>query len=268
MTTRDALPYYAGSPLIFFHPTPHLRKGTPEPSMSSRKSRPSCNHLPTGTLGKVGVIRTANPKKSALGPSNDDNQSRPDDVSTKAGVKIQLKTAEDEVPHKKSVLGPSREESKPSPDDVLDRARFEVRPETAAAEDDAESQYEYYSHMLRREMELRLEKKEAKLAAWYHARYRRKVDDAVAAELKVALSAALQEMNARREIAESETRARLDAEFGTRALEGVSESHHIARIPSNEGVIIMSRLSPGRCVERDPRLEALQVAARFFERVH
>ena len=87
--------------------------------MSSRKSRPSCNHLPTGTLGKVGVIRTANPKKSALGPSNDDNQSRPDDVSTKAGVKIQLKTAEDEVPHKKSVLGPSREGSKPRPDDVL-----------------------------------------------------------------------------------------------------------------------------------------------------
>ena len=125
-----------------FPHSPHLRKATPEPNMSSRKSRPSCNHLPTGTLGKVGVIRTANPKKSALGPSNDDNQSRPDDVSTKAGVKIQLKTAEDEVPHKKSVLGPSREESKPRPDDVLDRARFEVRPETAAAEDDAESQYE------------------------------------------------------------------------------------------------------------------------------
>jgi hypothetical protein len=190
-------------------------------------------------LGKVGVIRTANPKKSALGPSNDDNQSRPDDVSTKAGVKIQLKTAEDKVPHKKSVLGPSREESNPRPDDVLDRARFEVRPETAAAEDDAESQYEYYSHMLRREMELCLEKKEAKLAAWYHARYRRKVDDAVAAEL----NAALQEMNARREIAERETRARLDAEFRTRVLEGVSESHNIARIPSNEGVIIVSRLS-------------------------
>jgi hypothetical protein len=133
-------------------------------------------------LGKVGVIRTANRKKSALGPSNDDNQSRPDDVSTKAGVKIQLKTAKDEVPHKKSVLGPSRKESKPRPDDVLDRVQFEVRPETAAAKDDAESQYEYYLHMLRREMELRLEKKEAKLAAWYNARYRRKVDDAVAAE--------------------------------------------------------------------------------------
>ena len=81
-----------------FPHSPHLRKATPEPNMSSRKSRPSCNHLPTGTLGKVGVIRTANPKKSALGPSNDDNQSRPDDVSTKAGVKIQLKTAEDEGP--------------------------------------------------------------------------------------------------------------------------------------------------------------------------
>jgi hypothetical protein len=165
-----------------FPPLPHLRKGTPEPNMSSRKSRPSCNHLSTGTLGKVGVIRTANRKKSALGPSNDDNQSRPNNVSTKAGVKIQLKTAEDEVPHKKSVLGPSCEESKPRPDNVLDRARFEVRPETAAAKDDAESQYEYYSHMLRREMELRLEKKEAKLAAWYNARYRRKVDDAVAAK--------------------------------------------------------------------------------------
>ncbi len=87
------------------------------------------------------------------------------------------------------------------------------------------------------------QKKEAKLAAWYHACYQRKVDDAVAAEFKVALSAALQEMNARREIAECETRARLDAEFRTRVLEGVSESHNIARIPSNEGVIIVSRLS-------------------------
>jgi hypothetical protein len=86
------------------------------------------------------------------------------------------------------------------------------------------------------------QKKEAKLAAWYHARYRRKVDDAVAAELKVALFPALQEMNARREIAERETRARLDAEFCTRVLEGVSESHNIARIPLNEGVIIVSRL--------------------------
>ncbi len=87
------------------------------------------------------------------------------------------------------------------------------------------------------------QKKEAKLAAWYHACYQRKVDDAVATELKVALSTALQEMNARREIAERESRAQLDAEFRTRILKGVSETHNIARIPSNEGVIILSRLS-------------------------
>jgi hypothetical protein len=86
------------------------------------------------------------------------------------------------------------------------------------------------------------QKKEAKLAAWYHARYQRKVDDAVAAELKVALSATLQEMNVRREIVERETRARLDAEFRTRVLKGVSKSLNITRIPSNEGVIIVSRL--------------------------
>ncbi len=49
-------------------------------------------------------------------------------------------------------------------------------------------------------------------------------------------------MNARREIAECKTRARLDTEFRTHILEGVSESHNIARIPSNEGVIIVLRL--------------------------
>jgi hypothetical protein len=211
--------------------------------MSSRKTRPSCSHLPTGMLGKDGVIRTANRKKSALGPSYDDNQSRPNDVSTKAGVKIQSKTAEDEVPHKKSVNGPSRKASKSRPDNVLNRMQFEVRPKTVAAEDDAEPQYEYYSHMLRREMELRFEQKEAKLAAWYPAHYQREVDDAVATELKVALSAALQEMNAKREIVEHETNARLNAKFCERVLEGMSELHNIARIPSNKRVIIALDLS-------------------------
>jgi hypothetical protein len=216
--------------------------------MSSRKTTSNRSHLPTGTLGKNGFIRTTIRKKSILGPSYEENKSRPDAVvpDDRARVRIQSKTAEDEVPRKKSVLGPSREEDNSHrPNDVSDRARVEIRPETTAAEDEV-PQYEYYSEILRREMELRLERKEAKLAAWYHARYRREVDDAVAAELGIALSAALQEMNVRHEITERETRARLDADFRMRVLEGVSESHNVSRFPSNGGVNIVSSLSrPG-----------------------
>lgn len=190
----------------------------------STKSTDRTSHLPTGKLGKDGIPRAADRKKSVLGPSREENTTLPDDVVLRTLGKYGIYPAAD---RKKSILVSSREENKTRPDDVVVPARrakmhsrtasnvaprkmsniksrpdFDVRSETASAEDDKEQVYELYSHMLRREMEHRLERKEGELEDRLGARFEREVE----ARVEVALASALRELRERYVLGERECR--------------------------------------------------------------
>ena len=227
----------------------------------STKSTDRTSHLPTGKLGKDGIPRAADRKKSVLGPSREENTTLPDDVVLRTLGKYGIYPAAD---RKKSILVSSREENKTRPDDVVVPARrakmhsrtasnvaprkmsniksrpdFDVRSETASAEDDKEQVYELYSHMLRREMEHRLERKEGELEDRLGARFEREVE----ARVEVALASALRELRERYVLGERECRTRLEAEHHMRVREGVNATHAVAKHPTNRGLIIVSTLS-------------------------
>ncbi|KAL3827650.1 hypothetical protein ACHAXA_000523 [Cyclostephanos tholiformis] len=140
----------------------------------------------------------------------------------------------------KSVLGPSCKDNS-RPDDNSRKAR-QAKPQLETAEDDVPP-YEYYSEILRNEMELRLNKSTLEMKSKLAAKYQREVDEAVATKLKHAVSAAQREMDAKFETLVRDTKARLNADFRRYVDEGVSETHNIARFPSYEGVNIVSGLS-------------------------